>query len=184
MMTTMLRRPTLSFCAILLAFGVSAGVYAAAQNTNQDDRPFRGRGAGGPGRFGGPGGPMGPMAMLPPLPPTLNLTDAQREQIKAITSAHQDEWKAIAERERGAHEAVMAALLTDPVDDNAIRARSAEAAAVEADALVARAHARAEVFQILTADQKAQLAQMLGSRGSRGSRGSTGSRGSQGAPRF
>jgi Spy/CpxP family protein refolding chaperone len=45
-----------------------------------------------------------------------------------------------------------------------IRQRSAEVAAVEADMAVARARAHAEVFQILTAEQKAQ-AKTLQSRG-------------------
>ena len=41
-----------------------------------------------------------------------------------------------------------------------MRQKSAEAAAVEADVAVARAHAHAEVWQILTADQKTQVKAM------------------------
>jgi Spy/CpxP family protein refolding chaperone len=143
----------------LIAIGVSAGAYVHAQdqNTNPPPPPFRGRGMGpgGPGR--GPGGPMG---MLPMLGPRLGLTDAQQDQIKAIAATHKDEWKALADRGRTAHLALDEAVSADAVNEALIRQKSAEASAVEADVAVARAHARAEVFQILTADQKAQLKTM------------------------
>jgi len=90
----------------------------------------------------------------------LNLTDAQRDQIKAIVDAHKDEWKALADRERTARLALGDLVNADTIDEAAIRQKSADVAAVDADAAVARAHAHAEVMQILTADQKAQLASM------------------------
>jgi len=158
-MTTAARRITLGVGIALLTFGVSAGIYAAAQNTSQGAPPFNG-GRGGPGRFGRGGGPGGPMGILPPLPPALNLSDAQKDQVKSIADSHRDEWKALADRARAVHEALMAAEMTDPIDDGVIRQKSADVGAVEADMAVARAHARAEVFQVLTADQKAQLKEM------------------------
>jgi Spy/CpxP family protein refolding chaperone len=159
-MNLTVKRMALTLGAGLIAVGVGAGAYLHAQdgNTNQQPPPFRRGmgpgGPGGPGRFGGPGGPMG---MLPMLGPGLGLTDAQRDQIKGIADAHKDEWKALADRERAAHIALDAAIAADTVNEVAIRQKSAEAAAVDADVAVARAHARAEVFQILTADQKTQL---------------------------
>ena len=148
---------TLSAAVLLFAAGVGAAAFIDAQdqNTNAQGRPFM-----GPGRHGGPGGfdgPLGPMGMLPMLGRALNLTDAQRDQIKAIADSHKDEWKALATRERTARTALMATVTADAIDENAIRQKSAELAAVEADAAVARAHAHAEVVQMLTADQKAQL---------------------------
>ncbi len=158
-MTVAAKRMALTFGAGLLALGVSAGafVHAQDQNTNPQPPPFRGRGMGpgGPGR--GPGGPMG---MLPMLGPRIGLTDAQKDQIKAIADTHKDDWKTLADRSRAAHMAVDAAISADTIDEASIRQKSAEAAAVEADIAVARAHARAEVWQILTADQKAQLKTM------------------------
>jgi len=169
-MTATVKRIILGVGAGVIALGVTAGVYASAQNTSQDPPPFRGGpGQGGPGRFGGPGGPGGPgrfggpggpMGMLPPLPPQLGLSDAQRDQVKAIAGSHKDEWKALADRGRTAHEALDGVITADVVDDGMIRQKSAETAAVEADMAVARAHAYAEVLQILTADQKAQLKTM------------------------
>jgi Spy/CpxP family protein refolding chaperone len=157
-MTASVKRMALTVGAGLIALGVSAGAYVHAQdqNTNPPPPPFRGRGMGpGPGR--GAGGPMG---MLPMLGPSIGLTDAQKDQIKAIADAHKDEWKALADREHAARLAVDAAISADTIDEATIRQKSADAAAVDADVAVARAHARAEVLQILTADQKAQLKTM------------------------
>jgi Spy/CpxP family protein refolding chaperone len=153
-MTAAVKRIALTVGAGLIALGVGAGAYVHAQdqNTNPQPPPFRGRGMGPGGR--GPGGPMG---MLPMLGPRIGLTDAQKDQIKAIADTHKDDWKALADRSRTAHMAIEAAISADTIDEATIRQKSAEAAAVEADIAVARAHARAEVWQILTADQKAQL---------------------------
>jgi periplasmic protein CpxP/Spy len=163
-MTAFVKRTVLTLGAGLLAIGLGAAtfVHAQDQNTNPQPRPFRGRGMGpggpgGPGRMGGPGGPMG---MLPMLGPQLGLTDAQRDQIRAIADAHKDDWKALADRGRTAHLALDQAITADNVNDAAIRQKAAEVAAVEADVAVARAHAYTEVLPILTADQKAQLKSM------------------------
>lgn len=161
-MTTTVKHVALGLAAAVILTGVSAGVYAHAQdqNTNQTSRPFMGGPGrhGGPGRFGGPGG--GSMGLLPMLPRMLDLTDAQRDQIKNIAQSHQDEWKALADRARAAHEGLRAAITADTVDEGLIRAKSAEVAAVDAELNVARARAHAEVAQVLTADQKAKLKEL------------------------
>jgi protein CpxP len=97
------------------------------------------------------------MGMLPMLGRDIGLTDTQRDQIKAVADSHKDEWKTLADRARTAHEALNDAVTADTIDDGSIRQKSAEVAAVEADMAVARAHAHAEVLQILTADQRAQV---------------------------
>jgi len=160
-MTLSIKNIVIGAGALLLAVGTGAGafIHAQDQNTNGPGRQFMGPGR--PGRHGGPGGFGGPMGMLPMLGRALNLTDAQRDQIKAIADSHKDEWKALADRERTARVALMTAVTADTIDEAAIRQKSAEVAAVEADAAVARAHAHAEVAQILTADQKAQLKSMV-----------------------
>jgi len=153
-----------------VALGVVAAALAATslsaspqdQNTNQPPPPFMGPG-GGPGRFpqggwfGGAMGPGGPLGMLRMFSQQLQLTDAQRDQLKTIAQSHHDEWQALADRARAAHQALAAAVTADTIDETTIRARSADVAAVEADMAVAGAHAYSEVLQILTADQKAKL---------------------------
>jgi len=97
------------------------------------------------------------MGLLPMFGREIGLTDTQRDQIKAIADSHKDEWQALGDRARKAHEALNEAVTADTVDDALIRQKSAEVASVDADMAVARAHAHAEVLQILTADQRAQI---------------------------
>jgi Spy/CpxP family protein refolding chaperone len=158
-MTATVKRIALTVGAALIAIGVGADVYVHAQdqNTNPGPPPFRSRGMGpgGPGR--GLGGPMG---LLPMFGARLGLTDAQKDQIKTIADSHKDEWKALADRGRAAHIAVDDAITADTVDEALIRQKAADTAVVDADMAVARAHAHAEILQILTADQKSQLKTM------------------------
>jgi periplasmic protein CpxP/Spy len=165
-MTARMKRLTLGLGAGLVALTVGAGAFAHAQD---QDRPGRPGGPGRADRFGGPGGPGlggpgGPMGMLPMLGRAIDLTDAQKDQVKAIADSHKEDWNALAERARTAHGAVQAAVTADTVNEALIRQKSAEAAAVDADMAVARARAHAEVFQILTADQKAKLKTLQGRR--------------------
>jgi Spy/CpxP family protein refolding chaperone len=164
-MTRVSNRIALAGVAGLIALGVTASLVASAQNTNQDPGSFSQRRMGPPpnglmGRGGwlGPG-PGGPLGLLRMLGPRLNLTDAQRDQLKSIANAHQDEWKALADRARAAHQALADAVTADTVDEGLIRAKAADAAAVEADIAVASAHAHAEAWQILTPEQQAQARQ-------------------------
>src|SRR4051812_7581423 len=150
---------------------VGAGAYATAQdqNTNATPRPFIGHhgGLAGPGGRMGPGGPMG---MLPRLGRALQLTDAQRDQIKAIAASHRDEWQALGTRARTAHQALQAAVTANTIDETAIRQKSADLAAVDADLAVARAPAYAEALQVLTADQKTKLNELKAQRKNRGAK--------------
>ena len=154
-MTATVKHVALGLGASILALGVTAGVFVHAQdqNTNEPRRGFMGRGM-GPGGRGGPGGPMG---MLPMLGRQLDLTDAQKDQIKTIADSHKADWKTLAERARTAHGALNQAVTADTIDETLIRQRSAEAAAVDADMAVARARVHAEVLQILTPEQKTKL---------------------------
>ena len=160
-MTATVKRVTLGFGAGLIALTAVAGVFVQAQDQNQDPQAQahgqRGRGPGGPdgpGRFGGPGGPMG---ILPMLGRDLGLTDAQRDQVKAIAESHKADWRVLADRARDAHMALNEAVTTAPIDEALIRQKSSEVAAVDADMAVARARAYAEVFQILTPEQKEKV---------------------------
>ena len=162
-MTTMLR--TTAIVSILTVSGL-----ALATTFAQDGPPpgepgahRRGPGPGGPRGFGGPGGPGGPMGLLGELGPglrALELTDAQREQIRGIAKTHEAEFREIGERLRTAHEGVNALITADTVDEAAIRARSGEVAVVEADAAVMRAKVHQEVFSVLTAEQQAKAREL------------------------
>ena len=163
-MTHITKRVVLATVAAgAIALGVAAGGRASAQNTNQDPRPFNGprMGPGGRGGMLGPGGPGGPLSMLRMFGPQLNLTDAQKAQIKNVADSHRDEWKTLGDRERTAREALTAAIMADTIDEALIRSKSAELGIVQTDVAVASARARAEVWPILTPEQQAQARKML-----------------------
>jgi protein CpxP len=136
-----------------------AGVHA--QNTGSGTAPATQGGRGGPdgpgrgfGRGpGGPGGPMGPLGLIH----RLELSDAQREQVKSLMDSRRNEGKAVADRARSAHEALQAAVSADTFDEGAIRARGAEVAIADADMAVAQGRLYADVLQILTPEQRTQL---------------------------
>jgi Spy/CpxP family protein refolding chaperone len=117
------------------------------------DQGMMGRGMmgpGGPGMRGGPGGPFG-MAGLPLR--ELDLTDAQREQVKATMDAHRDDQKAIGDRMMTVRKALHDAIAADTFDEAAIRAAAAQVSAVDADAAVLQAKIHGEVIAILTPEQ-------------------------------
>ncbi len=162
-------RPVLGLTAGILVLSMAGSGRASAQNTNGAPGSFRG----GPGRAGRggpgfPGGFNGPMAFLEPLrmaAAQLGLTDSQTAQIRSIAQSHADEWKALADREIQARQNLQTAITAAQFDELTIRQRSADLAAVEADAAVARARVRAEVLPILSADQQAKLTELESGRG-------------------
>ena len=161
-MTSITKRAVLvTVAAGAIALAMTVAGRASDQNTNQEQRPFNGSHTerGGRGMFG-PGGPGGPLAMLRIMGPELNLSDAQKQQIKNLAETHRDEWRALADRERTAHQALTAAIMADAIDEGLIRSKSAELAVVQTDVALAAARVRAEVWPLLNADQQARLKQM------------------------
>lgn len=176
-MTFGLHRLGLKAGAAIVVLGLAAG-HVSAQNTNGAPAPFRGapgrgRGPGGPGGPDGPGAPgfLGPIRMMASQ---LDLTDAQKDQIKSIAQSHAEEWNGIADREMKAREALQAAVNAAQFDEVTIRQKSAELAAASADAAVAQARARAEVVQLLTAAQQARLKEFEAQKPGPGRRGRRG----------
>jgi Spy/CpxP family protein refolding chaperone len=96
---------------------------------------------------------MGPGLFLSQL----GISDAQRQQIKTIVQRHRTEIQPFMQRARASRAGLRAAETADPLDDNAIRAKAAEVAAIQTDLAVARAHLQADVFQVLTPDQQQKV---------------------------
>ena len=148
-------RTLLTIAAAVLVVGTTISAGAG--------QPPSGRGPGqgpGPGR-GGPGGPF-------PVLRQLNLTDTQREQIKAITDAEratrestQEESpvRTLVELRRSLH----AAIFADTPDTAQIDQLRASIAEAEAAALAARIDLELKIAQVLTPEQRAQ-ARELGAR--------------------
>lgn len=188
-MMVVTKRLALLTGAVIVAAGLGTA-YVHAQNTSgpAGRGPFMGRGGPG-GPFGrGPGGPGGPGMMLRHL----DLTEAQREQVKAVFESHKSDQQALAERARTAHQALQAAIAAATFDESAIRARSADVAAVDADQAVLQGRIHGEIWQLLTPAQQKEAASLQaraaerranrqdhqGQQGHQGSQGSQGPRGS------
>jgi periplasmic protein CpxP/Spy len=142
---------------ILIAAGLVAalaggGAIALAQAPQAG--PGVQRGPGGPG---GPGprmrgGPMGDLGLR-----GVELTDAQREQVRSVMESHQTELQQVGTKLRDAHRSFAEAARADTLDENTLRTRSAALAAAMTDEAILRAKVRAELRGILTAEQQQQL---------------------------
>jgi protein CpxP len=156
--------------AAVAAVVTTAFVHAQAQDG--PGAPAQGHERRGPGGPGGPGGFFrgpdgfgrggfgGPMALLRGL----DLTEDQRAQVRQVMDSHRDELRAIGERVMAAHRAQDDAVTAAQFDEQVVRSKSAELAAVEADAAVLRAKLHSEVFAVLTPEQQAKAAELKAQR--------------------
>jgi periplasmic protein CpxP/Spy len=140
---------------LALAIGGATALHAREQGPGGSG-PGGGFGRGGPGgpgmrRPGGPGGPMG--AVLPGLR-GLELTDAQREQVRAVMESHKAEFEAQFQKLGPARKALHDAVTAEALDESAIRQRAADVAAIEADGAVLQARVHVEVWALLTPEQQ------------------------------
>lgn len=109
---------------------------------------FRHRGPGGPG---GPG-EFGPLAGL-------NLTDAQKEQIKKIHESFEESTQALRDQMRALHDKETADPLSGTFDEAAFRSAAEARAKIQVEMEVQHAKMMSQVANVLTAEQKAQLAE-------------------------
>lgn len=111
----------------------------------------------GPPPFGGPGGPHGPHGDGIPFARELNLTDAQKTQIKQIMDNFAASTKDLHDKLKALHESA-----PDPLsgmfDEAAVRAAAQARASVEVELEVAHAKMMSQIIALLTDQQKAQLA--------------------------
>jgi protein CpxP len=128
-----------------LAFG---GLFAArlAADANPDG-----------GASLGPEGASRPERFFERMARRLELTDAQRDQVRQILRAHAEEIEAQLSAGAEARRAVKDAVHADPVDEAAIRERAAEFGRVHGEGAILMARIRAEVLPVLTEDQKVKL---------------------------
>jgi Spy/CpxP family protein refolding chaperone len=135
--------------AVLAAVVALAGVAGVAQDQQgpegqgRQERGGKGRGFGG-GRFF----------------ENLNLTDAQREQIKQIADRYHEGFKAQRQANRGERRGGggFDALKGGTFDEAAVRAAAQARANAQVEMEVQRARMMFEMYNVLTAEQKAQLA--------------------------
>ena len=148
--------------AVMVATG---GLQAQAQD-GTPGQPTRHERRGPEGRFGrgfGPGGPgfgRGGVGGELGLLRRLDLTETQRAQVRQVMDGHRDELRAVGERLAAARKAQHDAVTAATLDEQAVRAKSAELAEVMADAAVLRARVHSEVFAVLTPEQQAKAAEL------------------------
>jgi periplasmic protein CpxP/Spy len=115
---------------------------------------------GGPGSPGGPhrGGPGGPGG-LGPIARELNLTDAQKAQIKQIEDSFRESTKSLHDQLRAAGGGPLEGL-TDNFDEAAARVAAQSRAGLQVELEVAHAKMMSQIYALLTADQKAKVAEL------------------------
>jgi Spy/CpxP family protein refolding chaperone len=94
----------------------------------------------------------------------LNLTDAQRQQVQALTQQSREQSRDLGSRLHQAREAQRTAIEATPVDEQAIRSTTQALLEVETEAAIARAKLRADIFALLTPEQQAQATKLKAER--------------------
>jgi periplasmic protein CpxP/Spy len=160
-MTTRIKTMFAAGAAALMLAGAAPLVMAdQAQPQQRQQR----RGPGGPdgmrGMRGGPG-------FGGPEFRNLDLSDDQKAQLKKIRDAREAEFKAAFEKIGTARQGMRQLLEADSINEGAIRAKSQEVAAAEADLAILNAKLRKESMQVLTAEQLAKLKERAEKRGPR-----------------
>jgi periplasmic protein CpxP/Spy len=133
--------------------GCVAGLALVVGATAAIEAREQGPGGFGPGGGFGRRGPGGPGGLLPGLR-GLDLTESQREQVKAIMESHKADFEAQAQKLGPARQALRDVIAAETLDETAIRQRAAELAAVEADGAVLQARVHAQVSALLTPEQQ------------------------------
>lgn len=135
-----------------------AGIVGFAQEpTTQGQGQGRGNGqwqqrGDGQGRFGrGGDSDGGPFAKL-------NLTDAQKQQMDQIRARYEQTFKSLRQQNRGQRGSEADLFSGGTFNEAAVRAAAQARANAEVEMDVARAHMMYDMYSVLTADQKAQLA--------------------------
>ncbi len=134
---------------------VAAGMFAVADVAwGQPDGGRRGRigRRGGPGGPGGPGGAGGVLTV--PLR-QLGLSEEQRDAVRGVLEESREALREAGEQVRASRQALSEAVGTggDP-DEAAIRTAATELGTAQGAAALARASARARIWQVLTPDQR------------------------------
>ena len=80
--------------------------------------------------------------------------------VTSIIDSYQAEFKAAGEKMHAAREGMQALLEADTLDEAAVRAKSVEVAAAEADAAILGAKVREQTVQVLTSEQLAKLKEL------------------------
>lgn len=143
----------LALAASLMLTGIVGFAQTDGQQQGQDGKERGGwHKRGGKGRHGMRGGFGGRFAEK------LNLTDAQKEQMKQIAARYRESAKALREQRREGRDGGFGSLTDGTFNESAVRAAAQARANARVEREVMRARMMSEMFAVLTPEQKAQLA--------------------------
>jgi len=141
-----------------LALAAALMMTAAAFAQHGPGGPGGHRGPGGPGHHGGPGGRG---SVLGHLSQALDLTDAQKTQIKQLEDNFKESTKSLHEQlGKAGPGGPFEALNGGAFDEAAVRAAAQARANLHVELEVAHARFFSQVYAVLTAEQKAKLAEL------------------------
>jgi protein CpxP len=128
---------------------VALGTLVVADTAGAQPPGGPGGRAGRMGRYNGPSQGRQLMHLR-----ALDLSEAQREQIRSIHEQNRESTQAAGERLQVARRALQDAVTADPMNEGAIRVVASELGVAEGDAAVQRASVHAQVWQTLTPEQQ------------------------------
>jgi protein CpxP len=140
-----------------LATGVAlAALFAASVASAQGPRDGGrgGRGTFAPGRLGLPLG-------------ELNLSDAQREQIRGIRERNREQMRTLTNRLNTAAEKQREAIEAIPVNETAITSATQDMTQAQVDVAIQEARLNAEIWSVFTPEQQAQATKLRAERRAR-----------------
>jgi Spy/CpxP family protein refolding chaperone len=117
----------------------------------------------GGGPFGGRGGP----APLGLELRSLNLTDAQREQVREIQQRHREQGRTALQRLSEAADKQRQAIETLPVDETLITSVTQDMTQAQVDVAIQQARLNGDVWSVLTPEQQAQATKLRAERKAR-----------------
>ncbi len=117
---------------------------------------------GGPGPRGGfgRGGPGRGFAGLA----ALDLSDAQREQVRDVMQRQREEMREVGQRLHAAYDAQRGAIETVPTDEALVRSTSQALSSAQTEMAVLRARIHSEVWSLLTPEQQQKATELKAQR--------------------
>jgi Spy/CpxP family protein refolding chaperone len=140
---------TLWSTAAALAIAAGVALPVVAQPPDGRGGPLR-----GPGGFGGRGGPS-------PILRGLDLTDAQREQVRSITQAQRGDANSPQRRLADFNRQLQLAILAETPDIQKIEELKTSIAAAAAEELTSRIDVQTRIAQVLTPEQRTRAREAL-----------------------
>ena len=163
-------RLTRSTTTALLA-GAAVLTVALAGGAQAQDRlarpgPMPPMGRMGPGGPGGPGGAGGPGRGFPGLR-QLDLTEAQRSQVRDVMERYGPQMREIGARLRAAHDTQRKAVEAYPLNEGLVRTAAEQVGAVQAEMALVQARVYSDVYALLSPAQQQQARELAASREAR-----------------